>query len=251
MKADILAEQMLVPVLCTLWPNVPVLCEEADHSGLPGLAPEITLLPYEDSNRDLPETCISIDGLDGSALYANSEFNLSGISVGLIQDGKPTAGIVMMLDSDDIFHCGIADTPGVFVNSPCVWGDQPLVRFPQNDLKGSLIGLDDNKHVTENWRTGVINKINADAGNRYNGNVPSVAGGMKVLRGNYAAYITSNARNWDLAGVAALCHHAGLIVREMCIQQGPLWRYVRMAPVIFARDEETIKYVYSLVNVPV
>ncbi len=69
LKADLLAEQRLVLKLCKLWPDTPVLCEEAEHSELPKQVPSVHLLPYRDNVTDLSDTLISVDGLDGSALY--------------------------------------------------------------------------------------------------------------------------------------------------------------------------------------
>lgn len=240
LAADLLAEQHLVPELCKLWRGVPVLCEEAENSGLAKLAPDVTLLPYSDNVNTLPQDAISVDGLDGSALYANGELSLVAMSAGLIKDGQPHAGIIMMLDEGVLYHTGINGTIGVFRadQSHESW------REPRRPLKQSLIGLDDNKAVETTFRQFVVNKLTGSAGTQYPLNVPSVAGGIKVLQGKLAVYVTSNARHWDIAGTAALCEGAGMVVR--CLNGSPVpWNQVQMPPVVFARDEEAFSYVHE------
>lgn len=238
LTADLEAERRLVPALCQLWRNFAVLCEEAEHSELPQLVPEAHLLPYRDHVTTLPHSYMSVDGLDGSSLYKNGELSLTAISAGLIWNSKPYAGIVTMLEEGKPYHTGICGTAGVFL------GRQPIeeIQEPKRPLNECLIGLDDNKAVDSVFRKLVIGKLTGSRGTRYPLNVPSVAGGIKVVRGNLAAYVTSNARNWDIAGTAALCEAAGLVAR--CLDGSPIpWNCVRMPPVVFARDEETFSYV--------
>lgn len=240
LAADLLAERRLVPELCKLWPGMPVLCEEAENSGLASLIPGVRLLPYGDSVSDLFQTTISVDGLDGSGLYANGELSLAAMSAGLIEDGRPKAGIVMMLDEGLLYHTGITSVAGVFrATTPHnVWIE------PWRSFKQSLIGMDDNGAVDPLFSRLVVNKLMNSKGARYPLNVPSVAGGIKVLQGKLAAYVTSNARHWDIAGTAALCEAAGMIVRCLDGSLVP-WNQVRMPPVVFARDEETFSYVHE------
>ncbi len=240
LAADLLAERQLVPAACEVWPGLPVLCEEAENSGLQELE-NIILLPYRDDVVDLPPDYISVDGLDGSALYANGETSLVGMSIGVIRAGKPCAGIIMMLcEQAPPYTVGFSDYPGVVrgITSHKMW------REPYQPLDRSLIGLDDNKAVESRFRQLVINKLMGSSGTRYPLNVPSVAGAIKVLQGRMAAYVTSNARNWDIAGTAALCEAANMIV--CCLDGSPIpWYQVRMPPVVFARDEEAFTYIQN------
>ncbi len=241
LEADLLSEQRLVPELCKLWPNISVLCEEAENSGLATILPSGTiLLPYKDDVSDLPDTMMSVDGLDGSALFANGETSLVAMSAGLIDRGIPTRGLVMMLDEGFLYHTGVTGEEGTFHGEHEI----ALVREQKRPLKDSLIGLDDNKAVDALFRRLVISKLMASRATRYPLNVPSVSGGIKVLQGKLAAYVTSNARHWDIAGVAALIKAAGMIIR--CIDGSEVpWSMVRMPPIVIARDEEAFGHVYK------
>ncbi|HLC48831.1 MAG TPA: inositol monophosphatase family protein [Candidatus Andersenbacteria bacterium] len=241
LHADWIAEKAYVPLATKLWPNVPVLCEEAGTSGVADLISGVSLLPHEDNVIDLPSDFISADGVDGSALYANGMFTLVSMMAGLIKDGKPHAGVLMVLGEKKLYHTGIDGKPGVF------YGDLSYNewRLPARPLKQSLIGTDDNKSVDANFRNLVINKLMGSSGFRYPLNMPSGAGALAVLKGNLAVYVTSNARNWDLATTSALCMAAGQVVRCLDGSEVP-WNVVRMPPVVFARDEETFLYVHTL-----
>lgn len=246
LAADFEAERRIVPHMCEMWPGIPVLCEEAEHSALAELVPDIQLLPYTDNVADLPDSYISVDGLDGSALYANGELELTAMSAGVIMNGQPHAGLVAPLgDGRARMHLY---WNGSGSPSNTVYRDKdPLAEWqePRQELMKSLIGVDDNKSVDTRFRELVINRLTSTRSFRYPLNVPSVAGGLKVLRGNLAAYVTSNARNWDIAGTAALCTAAGQIVR--CLNGTSIpWNCVRMPPVVFARDEDAFAAVRAL-----
>lgn len=238
LEADLWAERKLVPKLMKQWPNVPVLCEETENSNLSTLVDGIELLPYRDTVVNLPVTLMSVDGVDGSALYKNGLFNLVAMMAGLIRMGKPSSGAVMMLDDGLLYHTGINGKQGVFRN------DVPYDswRLPVRPLKDSLIGLDDNRAVAETFRKLVISNLMGSSGTGYPVNFPSGAGAIGVLKGNLAAYVTSNARHWDLAASAALCIAVGMIVRCLNGSEVP-WNQVRMPAVVFARDEEAFEYV--------
>jgi fructose-1,6-bisphosphatase/inositol monophosphatase family enzyme len=228
MAADLWAERELVPHVHHMWPKLPVLCEESENSGLAELVPGIKLLPYKDDISTLPDDFISVDGLDGSALYANEELALCAISIGVISEGNFNFGIIIMLNG------GIPHVSSAFQRSAA----------PRQKLSQCLIGLDDNKAVDDVFRRLVINKLASSRATRYPINCPTVAGAMKVLRGNFAAYVTSNARNWDIAGVGAFFKENGMIFR--CLDGSPIPLHcVRMPPLVFARDEEAFEYVHT------
>lgn len=241
LHADWVAEKAYVPLLAQLWPNVPVLCEEAGTSGVADLIPGVSILPHEDDVTDLPPTFFSADGVDGSALYANGMFTLVSMMAGLVKYGKPQASVLMALGEKELYHTGISGKSGVFYGAKSYeeW------RLPIRPLKQSLIGTDDNKSVDANFRRLVITKLLGSDGTRYPLNVPSGSGALGVLKGNLAAYVTSNARNWDLVATAALCNAADLIIRCLDGSEVP-WNVVRMPPVVFARDEETFSYVQGV-----
>jgi fructose-1,6-bisphosphatase/inositol monophosphatase family enzyme len=216
-----------------------VLCEEAGNSNLSDIAPGVDILPWGDDVADLPPMFMSVDGLDGSALFANGELELTAISAALISDSKPAAAIVLRLSDLEMYLVDHRDghTQVMLDHSP----------EPRRPLCECLIGLDDCKAVDSRYRELVVNKLTSSRGTRYPLNVPSCAGGLKVLEGKLASYVTSNARHWDLAGVAALCEAAGMIVR--CLDGSPVpWNCVRMPPVVFARDEEAFAYVNNLTH---
>ena len=242
LAADLQSERRLVPELCKLWPGVPVLCEEAGTSNLSELVPDVDVLPWGDDVTDVPPKVISVDGLDGSALYANGELGLTAISAGLVVDGRPMAAIVLCLTDSEAYV--VDSRPGVDILLHQYYGF-PIRQEPKRPLRESLIGLDDCKSVDGRFRRLVINRLTGSPGTKYPLNVPSCAGALKVLEGKLAAYVTSNTRHWDIAGTAALCEAAGMIVR--CLDGSPVpWNRVRMPPVVFARDEEAFAYVQEM-----
>src|SRR5687768_4894525 len=60
LTADLQAERRLVPDLCKLWVDVPVLCEEAGNSNLSDLVPGVDILPWGDDVVDLPPMFMSV-----------------------------------------------------------------------------------------------------------------------------------------------------------------------------------------------
>ncbi|HLC48828.1 MAG TPA: inositol monophosphatase family protein [Candidatus Andersenbacteria bacterium] len=238
LKADLWAEQRLVPVLRYLWPGVPFLCEEAGNSGLATLVPGIELLSWDDDVTNLPDNFVSVDGVDGSALYANQCFELVAMMAGLVKDGRPSAGIVTMLDDGAMYHTGVNGQPGVFK------GDKPHEEWlvPVRPLNKCLICVDDCGSVDEDFRKLVTNMLTGTKDFAYPMNTPSGAGPINVLRGRAAAYVSSNARNWDQVATAALLGAAGMIVRCLDGSEVP-WKQTRMPAVVFARDEETFCYI--------
>lgn len=244
LRADWLAEQTLAPVLVDLWPNLPLLCEEAETSGVRDLIPGTTILPCTDATVDLPSNLITLDGVDGSAQYMAGLFEMVAILGGRIEDGKPTGGLAMLLHKQEIYSTvGPNGEPGVFMNAR----PHSSWRLPHRRLKQCCIGTDGNGAVDPIFQDLVISPLMKSSETSYPLQFPSGAGALAVLRGNIAAYVTSNARNWDLAATAALCLAASMIVRCLDGSEVP-WNRVRMPPVVFARDEETFAYVQKTAN---
>lgn len=224
-----------------LWPGIPLLCKGAKLPALAKLLPNTDLLPCTDQTINLPDTLISLKGLDTSPLLTDQNFGLVGISVGVISDSRLRTGMAMLLNDGLLYHTGINGQEGTFVDTgnPITFSQQPL-----RPLAKYLIGFDDNEAADPAFRELVLNKLFTNRNVRYIPNVPSVTGAIEVLRGNLTIYVTSNARNWDIAGTAALCAAAGIVVR--CLDGSPIpWNRVRMPPVVFARDEEAFEHVHG------
>lgn len=238
--ADLLAEQRLIPPLVRLWKGFPVLCEEAAHNPkLKKLAKEVGFLPCESGFTMLPEDYLSVDGLDGSPPYESGLLDLVTMSMGQIRRGKPRAGIVLHLTETEAYHTGL---PG-FKAGVVYRGNREFKPEPKRPLNKNMIGLDLCKavgHRDPRFAKQVALKLALTKEFRYPVNEPTVIGGLHVLQGKLVAYITSNAHNWDAAGITALLIAAGMVVR--CLDGSPVpWNRVRLPIIVFARDEKTFR----------
>lgn len=249
LAADQWAEQQLVPILHELWPDEPFLCEEAGTSELDKIVPGISLLPWGDKVADLPKNLVTVDGVDGSALYFNGYFELTTMMTARIKDGRAVAGMIMALDSGYMYHTGVSGKEGVFRtcvdDHGVVLKDEPWSQWsiPKGPLDTGIIITDDNKSVDEDFQRLVINKLTGKgAGTRYPTNKPSGAGPIDVVMGRAVAYVSSNGRHWDDGAPEALASALGMVYK--CLDGSPVpFNRVRMPPTVFARDVETFDFV--------
>jgi hypothetical protein len=115
-----------------------------------------------------------------------------------------------MLDEGILFYAsidGLLIFKGSIPSDPC--------NIPKRPLKDCLIGVDDNKAVGPTFRSLVITRLMSSSETKYPLNVPSVAGGIKVLQGKLAAYVTSNAR-WCDAWTDPQCRGIASECRQLC-----------------------------------
>jgi 3'-phosphoadenosine 5'-phosphosulfate (PAPS) 3'-phosphatase len=249
LAADLWAEQQLVPVLHELWPGQPFLCEEAAALELDKIVPGIELLPWGDNVDNLPKDLVTVDGVDGSALYFNQYFELTTMMTARIRDGRAVAGMIMALDSGYMYHTGVNGNEGVFRtrvdDQGALLEDESWNQWyvPKGPLETGIIITDDNKSVDESFQRLVINKLTGKgAGTRYPTNKPSGAGPLDVIMGRAVAYVSSNGRHWDDGAPEAFANALGMVYR--CLDGSPVpFNRVRIPPTVFARDEETFDFV--------
>ena len=218
-EADMASQELIVKAIRNLGRKEFILGEEGSED-----------------TQELPDTYWSVDPLDGSAVYANDcpEF---AVSIALIENGEPKLAVIH-LPAQGITITAIKGR-GCFVN-----GERVAIPTPK-DPRESLIGLDFAKAVNPEF-DGNVN-VPLTKAFRYVRNQPSVASGVELLQGRTIAWVSSNARNWDVAAVALAITEAGGIVQ--CLDGKPIpWDQVKLPPLLFAANPEIAQYVRSKVK---
>lgn len=238
--ADFVSQELIVQHLFAGAPDVPILVEEQDQILLKEIrtqCPGVNLLTASDDEDNLPPDYYSSDPLDGSALFTNHcpEFS---VSIALVKNHHPEIAVVHMpIFSVEITACR---GHGCFING--------LVRIKldeQRPLHECLIGLDSCKAVDSAMSRRVILPLTSAF--RYVRNLPSVACGIELLLGRTAAWVSTNARNWDIAGTALAVQEAGGIAE--CLDGSPIpWNRVRMPSLLFAANQRIAHSVRQFVG---
>lgn len=239
-KADFASQSLILECLFKLAPEIPVLAEEQDKEWLKDLftrCPKIRMIFTSDAEKNLPPTYFSVDPLDGTALFCNRcpEF---AVSIALVQDHKPQAGVVCMpvLGFEMVAQKGRGCMLNVRKAEP--WEDRPLNRC--------LIGLDSCKAVDPETDQRIILPLTKAF--RYARNLPSVASGIELLLRRTAAWVSTNARNWDVAATALAVEEAGGVAE--CLDGSPIpWSNVRMPALLFAANRRIAQEVRSIANI--
>lgn len=238
--ADFASQRMIVGCLWQVAPDVPILVEEQDAAELRNLAalyPGILLITAGDDEEHLPPTYFSGDPLDGSALFVNGCPEIS-VSVALIRDGKPEAAIILM----PVLGTGITAQTG----EGCILNESMRLHLAeQRPLGECLIGLDSCRAVDAETDRRIILPLTKVF--LYVRNLPSVASGFELLLGRTAAWVSTNARNWDVAGTALAVQEAGGVAE--CLDESPIpWNRVRMPPLLFAANRQIARSVRHIVG---
>jgi 3'-phosphoadenosine 5'-phosphosulfate (PAPS) 3'-phosphatase len=237
--ADLSSQSIILGAIQEFFPNSTVLTEESEDAGdLSARFPSLSFLETRDDAIDLPPNYISIDPNDGTAFYANRSDQFS-ISLGFVENHLPIAGIVYQPRQSHLFVASNQESSFNSLNA-------------NSDIRGSLIGLDICKSVDLGFFKGVLWPLIQAF--RYPENLPSVVSGIHLLQGVTTAWVTSNARNWDVAGVAAMVDRAGGCVQALQFCDGGWqmdrvdWRRVRMPPLLFASSHDTAEQIVQIVR---
>lgn len=231
---DIGAQRILVSALHQLFPGVPLLVEEQDDAFLKEF-PNVNFLSAQDCMETLPGTYLSIDPLDGSAVFCNRcpEF---GISVAYIEDHHPQYGAILMPQLGTVIE-------SVRLHGCHLLGGRPVKFQASKPIGRSLIGLDMCKSVTDRDFNEIVKPLATVF--RYPRNLPSVASGVELLLERTVAWVSTNARNWDIAAVALAVGEAGGVAQ--CLDGASIpWNKVKMPPLLFAASRDVASKVRAV-----
>ncbi len=239
-EADIASQVLIAGRLHSLYPHIPILVEEQDETALAQLREKyagILLLVVNDTTDTLPPTYFSVDPLDGSIFFESGcpEF---AVSIGYVENYVPLIGAICM----PMHSMLIAGEKG----KGCTINSQPVPSAKiHRPLSGSMIGLDICKAVPRAFRDEVLNPLIDSV--RFFLNHPSVASGADLITGKTRAWVSGNARNWDVAATACLVEAWGGGTTQLNGSPIP-WDHVRMPPLLFTDCLETALAVLDIIS---
>lgn len=182
---DIAAEAAIISVLSAEVPGVPVIAEEKHRDTL-------------GDNADF----ICVDGLDGSVNFIHGQPEWS-VSIGWVENGEPTLGVVFSPASKEIFYGGLSR--GAFRN-------QERVKVTDHRLESSLLAAsfsgvspEPEARTAEYMAFGRLNDLSQ-------GVIRSGSGALNLARmasGQLDGVWGRNARIWDVFAGLALVRAAG------------------------------------------
>lgn len=238
--ADFASLEFIATRLFLHVPDVPILAEERTHEALKEMSahfPAMKLVKVNDDEKNLPETFFSIDPLDGTALFVNGCPEYS-VSIALVHQGKPQAAVMLMPRSET--------EVSVFTGQDCILNGVKRMRLDEErPLWRCLVGFDCGPAVDEFTMRRILYPLMKEfCAVR---NLPSVASGIELLLGRTAAWISVNARNWDVAGTALAVEEARGVAE--CLDGSPIpWNCVRMPPLLFAANQRIADEVRKIVQ---
>jgi myo-inositol-1(or 4)-monophosphatase len=238
--ADFTSLEFIATRLFTQEPDIPILTEKRTHDALKGMSahfPTMKLIEVSDDEEKLPDTFFSIDPLDGTALFVNGcpEFS---ISIALVHQGKPQAAVMFMPIS--------GTEVSVYTGHGCILNGVKRMRLnEERPLWRCLIGLALGPKVDEITVNHTLYPLMKEfCAVR---NMPSVASGIELLLGRTAAWVSTNARIWGVAGTALAVHEANGVAE--CLDGSPIpWNCVRMPPLLFAANQRIADEVRLIVQ---
>ena len=236
--ADLASQRLLVAGLHALAPDVPFLVEEQDARQLRELQaahPRLQFVAHQSANQPLPPSYFSIDPADGTSFLRNA-YPVYAVSAALVERGEPAACALFMPAVDLLLTAAL--------NNGCRMNGTPIRIEHAKPLRESLIGLDNCRSVSDDFRRRVIDPVVRSC--LYPPNLPSVASGFDVVLSRTGAWISSNTHNWDVAGTCLAVREAGgvchqLVLSEQGVSLAPIpWDRQKMPPLIFAAREDLI-----------
>lgn len=184
-SVDLAAEEAILSVLARTLPGVPVIAEEKHRDSLEG-----------------SDTFICVDGLDGSVNFIHGMPDWA-VSIGWVESGVPTIGVVYCPPSKEIFYGGKA--LGTFRN-------QERLGVSQNPLSESLLAASFSGGDTHLKQRNAEYKIFGRLNDSSQGVVRSGSGALNLARmssGQIDGVWGRNARLWDVFAGLALVKGAG------------------------------------------
>ena len=198
--ADKRANAFLVEGLARAFPGVPIVAEESPAADFEGFhrAP----------------ACFFVDPLDGTSEFVdrNGEFV---VMIGLTENGRPTAGVVMAPVTGHVFRGSVPDSvrgrPAIAEMLSNEGGTQPLVPTPRTDLRGARFV------ASHRRRTPALESFLADVPE---GVVqPLGSAGLKAVavatgRADAFVHLGIAGKLWDACATEALVTAAGAVVTD-------------------------------------
>jgi fructose-1,6-bisphosphatase/inositol monophosphatase family enzyme len=237
--ADLSSQEIILQAVEEFFPHSTVVTEESDDRV--ALSEQFPLLNFPDATdtaSDLPKSYISIDPNDGTAFYTNNSDHFS-ISIGFVANHRPVGGIVYQPRMERMHVCNsVHSSFGQLADC--------------HSLKESLIGLDICKSVDLSLYIELLWPLIQCC--RYPENLPSVVSGLHLLQGITCAWMTTKARNWDVAGVASMICRSGGCVHSLVNLDGEWqlmevdWRVIRMPPLLFTASSQTASKILDVLR---
>lgn len=245
-QADLKSQEILVKGFHEGFRGWPILVEEYSeaevlHRKIPGLP---LIVVEDDKTTTLPERYVSIDPADGTAFLVN-KYPAYAVSVAMVECGLPVVSVLYM----PALELMIVAEKG----SGCEVNGAQTTLTHNKRLNESLIGLDNCRTVDCNFRSQVIDPILQAC--LFPTNLPSVASGIDLLLGRTGAWVSSNARNWDIAGTCLAVEEAGGICSCLTRSDGVWeakrieWNRIRMPPIAFTANRTMQEELLESINV--
>lgn len=184
-SVDLAAEEVILSVLSETLPGIPVIAEEKHRDSI-----------------GTSRTFISVDGLDGSVNFVHGLPDWA-VSIGWIEDGRPTNGVIFSPANKEIFYGSLA--LGAFRN-------QERVRVTSNRLANSLLAASFSGNITESVLRSAEYSIFGNLNDCSQGVLRSGSGALNLARmsaGRIDGVWGRNARIWDVFPGIALVRAAG------------------------------------------
>ncbi len=207
-EADQISHEIIFEKLTEHFPGVPLVMEEQEN-------------PVA-----LPATCIVVDELDGTAIYANG-LDQWGISIAFIRDGHPIAGVIQQPKCNVTMVTAIGH--GTWLNNKKI--DLP----PAKPISDCVVGVEINRFQTDDERLWACRIAGRALAIR---SLSTVVGSVvELLSGNTALYVNARgAKVWDFAaGVLAVEEAGGIAVN--CGGEKLEWSSVPMSAILAANRD--------------
>lgn len=196
--------------------------------------PGIPLVMEEQSNSDkVPATCLVIDELDGTALYARAIAGWS-VSAALVEDGRPVAGAIFQPDTQIAVRTALGS--GTWI------GDEKIAFKGDRAIGRQIVIADLNRHTA--LRDFLWARALSKSFLTLRCLSCTTASTIEMLRGGAGLFLNSiGASIWDFAACALAVEEAGGMARDL--EGVPLrWERIPMAA-LFATDAAILEFALS------
>src|SRR5260221_1351889 len=201
-EADHLSEALIVEAIRARFPDDAILAEETgEHRAVAGEAPT--------SGRG---RVWIVDPLDGTVNYANG-IPVFCVSIGLVVDGLPAAGIILDPTRDEWF--------GATAGGPALLNGRPIRASSKDKLSDFVISM------ALNGRSAVTRSRNVRKQVRISRSMGSAALALAYVgNGRFDAFVQQGGLSaWDVAAAGLIAERAGAVVTA--IDGGPWFDLAR------------------------
>ena len=191
-EADHLSEALIIDAIRAAYPRDAILAEETgEHRAVAGEAPT--------SGRG---RVWIVDPLDGTVNYANG-LPIFCVSIGLVVDGRPTAGVILDPTRGDTF--------AATVDGPATLNGRPITASDKDKLSDFVISM------SLNGRTATSRARNVRKAIRISRSMGSAALALAyVANGRFDAFVQQGGLSaWDVAAAGLIAERSGARVTAM------------------------------------